>query len=100
MPKLARGSDTPVATTAQTPRRAAVRHPPCRCAEPGGDRQRLAAAPCAPSSLGSCDIKIMLFTTLVKYRPVTPPRDHPVQLEGTFCVQGVSAPCRADTWAG
>src|SRR5918996_984981 len=92
MPRPVRDSDTLVVATAQTRPPAAVPHPPLRCAGRAGDRQRLTAAPCAPLSLGSCDIKVMLFTTQVKHRSLTPPDDHPVKLEVTFCVRGVMTP--------
>src|SRR5881628_513773 len=92
MRRLARGSGMPAAATRQTRLRAAGRQPRPRSAAQGADEPRLGAGPCAPSSLASSDVNILLFTTQIKYRPLTPARNHALKLKVTFCVLGVMTP--------
>src|SRR6266516_4053455 len=98
MLQLARGSGTPAAATTQTRPRAAAPHPRPRSAEPGADTRRLAVGLCAPSSLESRDINILLFTTQIKHRLLTPSRDHALELKVTFCVRGVMSPLLANIY--
>jgi Group II intron, maturase-specific domain/Reverse transcriptase (RNA-dependent DNA polymerase) len=92
MRQLARGSGTPAAATTRTRPRAAVPHPRPRSPEQGADRRRLAVGPCAPSSLEPRDINILLFTTQIKHRLLTPSRNQSLKLKVTFCVRGVLSP--------
>src|SRR5712692_2619730 len=72
MSRLVRDSGTLAVATTQTRGRAAGRRRPSRSAVRADDRRCSAAAPCAPSSLGSCDINILYFTTQIKHAPQPP----------------------------
>src|SRR5206468_4924517 len=82
----------PTAPTAPAPPRTA----PCRAG--GGGTRHSAAAPCRPSSTGSCDINILLLETQIKHPQRTPTLDHAFELKVAFCVRGVNSPLLANIY--
>src|ERR1700751_4176263 len=66
--------------------------PPCRSHAPASCALRLAARPSEHRLIVPCDIDVLPFTSQIKNRMGPPSLDQTLELEVTFCVQGVISP--------